>query len=879
MRMNKKSMYLKALLDNHYATGGNTYNNYEGYPINEDYLQTFSNGQLPTELPQQVANEGVKPLSTITPRARNGVQPMMGGIETTTKLGKKNVSTSGLAGGLDYASGLVDNLTGANNYGRKSIGSTTGSSALKGAAAGTAILPGWGTLIGGAVGALAGLFKGGKERGNERKSLQQQFRNNQLAYNNNSLQPNIDMYGNTYAEGGATGPDVPTEEAGQAPPENPMRKINVEKGELMVDPATGDIIRKFNNPNRFSSHEKKQLKEPIGNFVTVPVNMIIIPRKNAARYERGDILTRSSIMKQLLSDQANDPFHNTPDEEVPNGMTEQHKKGGRFMGINPAHKGYCTPMTKATCTPRRKALARTLKKHHGFNEEGGIVYADGGTIGPGDLYHPITNPTGYRTKSRVNLLNNMAAPGSRMVKDGYVTYPGDTLTNNQIMQAANQIDIAGQAGNMSLMPVKKLNAEGVVVAGMSNNSGPTKWYNENNEMDLYKLSAKDRMKVKNRLDKKGLISDIYSFNDQAYLPAPYHNKVFGPGGEVPGVPYKSAQVDPVKRLRNSWMYPTPAQPAGVPADIQPNLNGEDLLQNYLDVTAVNKAAENMRLNPATGALPGNVQSMQNTVYNDPFVDAVDRTPPPKAPREKLNFKQILGDQLMNLPIYGQMINSLKGDKFLQANVNTAYADALGLANQLPETVSIAGNLFANDNSFAAAARGLNDNDTPSVRAERGELYARKLAADNQAFQGKSNVEVGLKSSKLQQILGTTIAQGADAANEGKNLMNSLREDKSGRENMFAAGAVDLFKNMQLRHNDREAIKAINEVSHFVNVVPGARKLMMEDPEARDYILSYFAAGKGSIQQALDKYKETKKTVESTEKKTATNKQKVTKTRE
>lgn len=43
----------------------------------------------------------------------------------------------------------------------------------------------------------------------------------------------------------------------------------------------------------------------------------------------------------------------------------------RFMGINPAHKGYCTPMSKKTCTPRRKALARTLKKHHGFHKEGG----------------------------------------------------------------------------------------------------------------------------------------------------------------------------------------------------------------------------------------------------------------------------------------------------------------------------------------------------------------------------------------------------------------------------------------------------------------------------------------------------------------------------
>jgi len=29
--------------------------------------------------------------------------------------------------------------------------------------------------------------------------------------------------------------------------------------------------------------------------------------------------------------------------------------------INPAHKGYCTPMTKKTCTPRRKALDKRLK--------------------------------------------------------------------------------------------------------------------------------------------------------------------------------------------------------------------------------------------------------------------------------------------------------------------------------------------------------------------------------------------------------------------------------------------------------------------------------------------------------------------------------------
>lgn len=39
-------------------------------------------------------------------------------------------------------------------------------------------------------------------------------------------------------------------------------------------------------------------------------------------------------------------------------------KDGKWIqkAINPKHKGYCTPMTKATCTPKRKALAMTLKK-------------------------------------------------------------------------------------------------------------------------------------------------------------------------------------------------------------------------------------------------------------------------------------------------------------------------------------------------------------------------------------------------------------------------------------------------------------------------------------------------------------------------------------
>ena len=49
-------------------------------------------------------------------------------------------------------------------------------------------------------------------------------------------------------------------------------------------------------------------------------------------------------------------------------VKDTKKKGGATKdknwiqkAVNPAHKGYCTPMTKPTCTPKRKALAKTFK--------------------------------------------------------------------------------------------------------------------------------------------------------------------------------------------------------------------------------------------------------------------------------------------------------------------------------------------------------------------------------------------------------------------------------------------------------------------------------------------------------------------------------------
>lgn len=158
----------------------------------------------------------------------------------------------------------------------------------------------------------------------------------------------------------------------QMPPQDPQQpqqqtQINIERGELMVNPQDMSVIKDFSNKNRYSAHKSKQFMEPMGNFVNVPQGAVIIPKKLAMRYKNGDMLSKKSILLQILSDQASDPMHNVPEEQQPQEQQQQPqqgdsqegqdvgqdvgqgyqgepqaKKGGRFMGINPAHKGFET---------------------------------------------------------------------------------------------------------------------------------------------------------------------------------------------------------------------------------------------------------------------------------------------------------------------------------------------------------------------------------------------------------------------------------------------------------------------------------------------------------------------------------------------------------
>lgn len=85
--------------------------------------------------------------------------------------------------------------------------------------------------------------------------------------------------------------------------------------------------------------------------------------KIAKNVVKSKLTPKSKESKQMLKDLQNEK------SDLKAEFPSAYKKGGATKdkkwiqkAINPAHKGYCTPMTKPTCTPKRKALAMTLKK-------------------------------------------------------------------------------------------------------------------------------------------------------------------------------------------------------------------------------------------------------------------------------------------------------------------------------------------------------------------------------------------------------------------------------------------------------------------------------------------------------------------------------------
>lgn len=609
---------------------------------------------------------------------------------STTPMSPEDIS-SYIDSGTGIATDALGYLTNKAQYKGASKGKLIGN--VAGTALGSILGPA-GAAVGGKIFGTLGEIIG---QGSDNRHMNQDLYDKTLKqYNNLNVGANINPYGTTYADGGNVntappqpGPIVASEADYGDPNAQPQkRQINIEKGEIMVNPKDFSILREFSNKNRYSAHKSKQFDEPIGNFVNVSEGAVIIPKKLSPRYKNGDMLTRKSIVMQLLTDQQNDPMHNVPEEMQPETETPTAKKGGWIKGaVNPAHKGYCTPMTKSTCTPRRKAFAKTMKKHHGFHEEGGLVYADGG----GTPYVTPRNPLDF---------------------------------------------IWGGAGPQT-----------------PQNLPP------------------------------GVTPAMVTSNNQSVYPTPT-------GAAPPNQPvqWPMQSGNPVQAVIDNPVSVASPQPTGQPAAVS-----------------------------TTGS--------------------------------KTNWGMVTRKALNNLPILAQMAINNQGDPFLTHNPNSGYNMAINYANQLPEDISVAEPLAANDRSYASAIRS---NDTGN-RSERAAMLGAKIAGDNQVYGNKEAVGAQLKSSKLQQLMGLEVQQGADSQQDNARYNETASQNAAARDNNFSAGLSNLVNNELQAGNDKEVIKALNSMTHLADLDPYSEEMLKDDPGALNYIMATMMAGKGAItyEQAKD----------------------------
>ncbi len=81
-----------------------------------------------------------------------------------------------------------------------------------------------------------------------------------------------------------------------------MREINIEKGELLVNPNNNKVIRSYVMQK---PHNEKG-KDPMVNFTIAPVGAAVIPQKWSKAYSNGDKLRRDTILRNLANKTMNE---------------------------------------------------------------------------------------------------------------------------------------------------------------------------------------------------------------------------------------------------------------------------------------------------------------------------------------------------------------------------------------------------------------------------------------------------------------------------------------------------------------------------------------------------------------------------------------------
>lgn len=206
-------------------------------------------------------------------------------------MAKENTSGSGLGVGDFIAPGaeLIGAFTDKDaTFGAK--GSAVGGGV--GAGLGAAIAGPVGAQVGKMLGSTVGQLIGGAK--DKKLATQRMSSTMERKYGQLNLAYNANPYGTGstfYAEDGLVLPGV-----------GDTVSVNIEKGELLIDPSKMEVIQSFDS-KRYKTHAKDKSQEHPGNFIEMDASHVIIPKKKAKAFKEGDRISRRSIIAQIMENQ------------------------------------------------------------------------------------------------------------------------------------------------------------------------------------------------------------------------------------------------------------------------------------------------------------------------------------------------------------------------------------------------------------------------------------------------------------------------------------------------------------------------------------------------------------------------------------------------
>lgn len=160
-------------------------------------------------------------------------------------------------------------------------------------------------------------------------------------------------------------PEKPGEHAGKfvSNPEAPQKLARAKEELQNVYKKIDDVVKRMHDvsskpvdvnenggswPEDFSQEEREKVHKKTGMSIPKPTKPKFTSQKPP----------KPKVKEGTMCDECGKSY----DECAECREVNEADKKWIQKAVNPAHKGYCTPMTKSTCTPRRKALARRFKK-------------------------------------------------------------------------------------------------------------------------------------------------------------------------------------------------------------------------------------------------------------------------------------------------------------------------------------------------------------------------------------------------------------------------------------------------------------------------------------------------------------------------------------